>query len=127
MSNTDGLESSPGRPVALRQHPSAFHATASAIVRGAAPIADESCLEISLPRLLISGRSNCLTTTQLRPADDEERQLHRRTQAREIGGTQLTKLCALRIVILHEAVSLLYPTKRRVPPGLRAKKKKDPP
>jgi hypothetical protein len=83
---------------------------ASAIVRSATPIADESCLEVSLPCLLITGRGNCLATTQLRPADDEERQLHRRTQAREIGGTQLTKLCALRIVIPHEAVSLLYST-----------------
>jgi len=83
---------------------------ASAIVRSAAPIADKSCLKVTLPRLLISGRSNCLATTQLRPADDEERQLHRRTQAREIGGTQLTKLCVLRIVIPHGAVSLLYST-----------------
>jgi hypothetical protein len=83
---------------------------ASAIVRSAAPFADKSCLEATLPRLLITGRGNCLATAQLRPADDEERQLHRRTQAREIGRTQLTKLCALRIVILHEAVSLLCST-----------------
>jgi len=108
MSKTDGLESSPGRPAALRWHPSAFMRQASAFVGSAAAITDKSSLDVNLPLLLITRRGNCLATTQLSPADDEQRQLHRRTQAREIGGTKLTKLRALSIVIPHDAVSLLY-------------------
>ena len=99
---------------------------ASAMIRGAAPIAHKSCLEVTLLLLLISRHGNCLAATQLRPADDEERQLHRRTQAREIGGTQLTRLCALRIVITHDACPCCIRLGAASLPGPRAKRNKSP-
>ena len=99
---------------------------ATAIIRGAAPIAGKSCLEVTSLLLLISRHGNCLAATQLRPADDEERQLHRRTQAREIGGTQLTRLCALRIVITHDACPCCVRLGAASLPGPRAKRNKSP-
>ena len=74
----------------------------------AAPIGDGKCLELArLPFPLIA-RGNGLATTQLRPANGEVRQLHRRAQAREFCGSKLTKRYGLRIAVAHDVVSMLY-------------------
>lgn len=97
------------------------------IVGIAAPIGDKKCLELALPPLPFTGRCSCLAATQLRPANDEERQLHRRTHARESGGSKLTKRYALRIIVPHNAVSSLCSTWRRVTARASCEKEKEPP
>src|ERR1700724_2826599 len=42
------------------------------------PGGDKKCLEVVTPPLPFSGRSNCLAAAQLRLANSEEHQLHRR-------------------------------------------------
>jgi hypothetical protein len=57
-----------------------------------------------MPPPPFSDRSNCLAATQLRLANSEEHQLHRRTQAREFGTGELSKLYGLRTVVTQDAI-----------------------
>jgi hypothetical protein len=75
----------------------------------------------------LTGRGNGLATTQLRTANDEERQLHRRAQAREFRRSKLTKRYGLKIVVAHDAVSLLHSNRRSLAARLRMEEKKEPP
>ena len=74
----------------------------------AAPIRDRKYLELARLPLPLLARGNGLATTQLRPANGEMRQLHRRAQAREFGGSKLTKRYRLRIAVAHDVVSVLF-------------------
>ena len=74
------------------------------IVGLAAPIGDKKYLPVVTSPLPFSGRSNCLAATQLRLANSEEHQLHRRTQAREFGTGKLSKLYGLRTVVTQDAI-----------------------
>src|SRR6266700_7991374 len=126
MSSTDGVRSSLGVLWRLGRDgfQSALHARTCVSVGIAAPIGDRKCLEATLP---LSGPGNGLATTQLCPADGEERQLHGRAQAREFSGSKLTKRRGLRIFVGQDAVSLLYSNRRSVTAGAQCKREKEPP
>ena len=126
MSSTDGVGSSPGRPVALRSQRLPKRSTSEnlCVVGIAAPSGKRKCLEAALR---LNSRSNGLATTQLRPANREDRQLHGRAQAREFGGSKLTKRWGLRLVVGHDAVSMLYSNRRSVTARALCKREKEPP
>ncbi len=126
MSSTDGVRSSLGVLWRLGRDgfQSALRARTCVSVGIAAPIGDRKCLEATLP---LSSPGNGLATTQLCPADGEERQLHGRAQAREFSGSKLTKRRGLRIVVGQDAVSLLYSNRRSVTAGAQCKREKEPP
>jgi len=65
-------------------------------------------LEVATPPVPFSGRGNCLAATQLRPANDDERYLQRRCQAREFVGriSANLKRYGLGAVVTHDLVSL---------------------
>ena len=87
------------------------------VVGIAAPIGDKQCLEVAMPPFPFSDRSNCLAATQLSPENGKERQLHRRAQAREFGGSKSTKRYGPGIVVTHDAVSWLDSNRRSAAAG----------
>jgi hypothetical protein len=91
----------------------------------AAPIGDKKCLEVAMPPLPFSGRSNGLAATQLRLTNSEEHQLHRRAQAREFGTGKLSKLYGPGIVVTQDALPCCIRFRGRDRLSL-VKKKKNP-
>ena len=97
------------------------------VVGVGAPISDKKCLKGATPPFPFGGCGNRIAAAYLHPANNEERQLHRRTQTREIGSRKVTKRDGLGIVVIHDAVSFfVFDLSQRDPPGSRAKKKKTP-
>ncbi len=115
-SRIDGAGSSLGRSVAL-----GYNGFPS-VLRARSFVWSSICLEVAKPPLPFSGRGNSLATTQLCPANGEQRQLHGRTQAREFSGSKLSKRHGLEIILAHDAMSSLCPNWRGVFAGPRAKK-----
>ena len=90
-------------------------------------IGDKKCLDVTVLPLPLISPGNGLAATQLRPANGEERQLHGRAQAREFGRSKLTKRWGLRLVVGHDAVSMLYSNRRSVTARALCKREKEPP